>query len=481
LKDKAGKPLAGIPVQIGDKTTTTDAAGNWSVSGLVEGDYTVKGNLDNFTCLTDVALGNEMYQQEVVCKQISSLKVSAKSTPFRAAYQGGSLSYLITATNGSDKVATGVVLSNLNLPAGAKVASLKVLDGGECNVESASCTLPDLTPGTSARVELTLSDVAAGQFHHNIALSATDFPTDQVATWKTVKPYLSTEVACTPNPVVMLSDLHCTATAELSSYAPEPTATGLQLQFTPPKGTELQTATTSHGTCEIKDGKAICAINDLSIADATQVSKATVEADLKLTDAGLLVLTGESKLTSANYAESTAKSRNNIMVPKDFKADLVIAIDTTYSMNKFINGVIKGLEDFVKNSLQDPATAPLTVVVEFKDDVRLVVPPTKDMDAVLAGLHGLKIEGGGKCPEASVEAFNFAADYLADNGVLSIVTNAPPYPDANVDALKQRVADMTEKGAKVFILYQPECDIQSETSQDGLAEVATPTLTPTTP
>lgn len=479
LKDAAGNPLAGVTVQVGNKTVTTDAAGNWKVEGLTEGDYTVKGALENFTCLADVALGNEMYQQEVVCKQISSLKVTAKSTPFNAMYQGGKLSYLITATNGSDKTATGVVINNLNLPQGVEVLSLKALDGGECDVTSVSCALPDLTPGSSARVQLELGNVAAGQFHHNIALNATGFPTDQIATWKTVKPYLSTSVACTPNPVVMLSELHCTATAELSSFAPEPTATGLKLQFTPSKGTELKAATTNHGQCDIQDGKAICAINDLSIVDATQISKAAVELDLKLVDAGLLVLTSEAKLTAENYAEHSAKSRTNIMIPKDFKAGLVLAIDTTYSMNKFINGVIKGLEQFIENALKDPVTAPLTVLIEFKDDVRIVTPPTRDLNAVLTALRGLKVGGGGTCPEASVEAFNLGADYLTDNGVISIVTNAPPYPDANVDALKQRVTDMTGKGAKVFILYEPECEVTSETNQD-LNGVGTDSL-PTTP
>jgi len=120
-------------------------------------------------------------------------------------------------------------------------------------------------------------------------------------------------------------------------------------------------------------------------------------------------------------------------------------------------------------------------LIEFKDDVRIVTPPTRDMNAVLAGLRSLKVGGGGTCPEASVEAFNLGADYLTDNGVLSIVTNAPPYPDANVDALKQRVTDMTDKGAKVYILYEPECDVKSDVNQDnGLDAVGTNSL-PTTP
>ncbi|MEZ5673296.1 MAG: hypothetical protein R3E08_13330 [Thiotrichaceae bacterium] len=41
----------------------TDAAGNWEIGGLPEGEYAVKGTADNFTCLADIALGNEMYRQ----------------------------------------------------------------------------------------------------------------------------------------------------------------------------------------------------------------------------------------------------------------------------------------------------------------------------------------------------------------------------------------------------------------------------------
>lgn len=483
LKDKTGKPLAGVTVQMGDKTIVTDEKGIWEISGLQEGNYTVKGMMGNFNCLAEVALGNEMFEQEVVCKQISSLKVTAKSTPATTLYQGDKLRYLLTAINASDKTATGVVLSNLNLPQGVKVLDLKALDGGECNLESVSCELADLVAGGTAQVELELGNIAAGQFRHTVTLSAIEFPTDQIVPQKMVKPYLSTAVTCTPNPVVMLSELHCTATAELSSFAPEPTATGVKLQFTPSQGTELKAASTNHGQCDIQDGNAICSLNDLSIVDATQISKATVELDLKLVDAGLLVLTSEAKLTAANYAEHTVKSRTNIMIPKDFKADLVLAIDTTYSMNKFINGVIKGLEQFIETYMKDkdPATAPLTVLIEFKDNVRIVTPPTRDMNAVLTALRNLKVGGGGTCAEASVEAFNLGADYLADNGVISIVTNAPPYPDANVDALKQRVTDMTGKGAKVFILYEPECDVLSEVNQDANLEgVGTDSL-PTTP
>jgi len=473
--------LMKVVTSTGEKTTVTDGAGNWEIDGLTEGKYVVTGTANNFTCLADdIALGNNMYRQEVVCKQVSSLKVTAKSIPTRAIYQGENLGYLLTVINASDKVATGVVLANLNLPEGVKVASLTPLDGGECNLETASCTLPDLTPGTTARAELVLSDVPAGQFHHIVRLKAVDFPTDQVNTWKQVKPYLSTTVGCTPNPVEMQKQLHCTATAELSSFAPDPTATGVKLQLNLPKGVELKNATTSHGECDTSvAGKVLCPLKDLSIASSDQVSKATVDVDFQLVDPGLLVLTTEAKLTATNYAEHIARNFTRIAIPKDTKIDLVIAVDTTYSMNGIINGIIKAIKEFIQTHLTDPTvTPPLTVLMGYKDDVRLVIPPTRDMNVVLAALQALKIEDGGTCPEASVEALNLAADYLRKDGVILGATNAPAHPEADVEALKKRLVEMDADGAKIFFIYQPECDVTSDVEQagQGLGDIAVPTF-----
>ncbi|MEZ5673294.1 MAG: hypothetical protein R3E08_13320 [Thiotrichaceae bacterium] len=114
-----------------------------------------------------------------------------------------------------------------------------------------------------------------------------------------MKPYLSTAVTCTPNPVEMQKQLHCTATAELSSFAPELTATGVKLQLTLPKGTELKQVVAPHGECDTSQpAKLLCPLKDLSIAASDQVSKTTVDVDLQLVDLGLLVLTTEAKLTA---------------------------------------------------------------------------------------------------------------------------------------------------------------------------------------
>jgi YD repeat-containing protein len=41
ILDKLGKPVAAVIVQVGDKTTTTDAKGDWKITGVSEGNYTV--------------------------------------------------------------------------------------------------------------------------------------------------------------------------------------------------------------------------------------------------------------------------------------------------------------------------------------------------------------------------------------------------------------------------------------------------------
>ncbi|OQW91437.1 MAG: hypothetical protein BWK78_04635, partial [Thiotrichaceae bacterium IS1] len=49
LKDKTGKPLANVSIQVGENTTTTDAAGAWQIDSLIDGNYTVTATKDGYT------------------------------------------------------------------------------------------------------------------------------------------------------------------------------------------------------------------------------------------------------------------------------------------------------------------------------------------------------------------------------------------------------------------------------------------------
>jgi hypothetical protein len=279
----------------------------------------------------------------------------------------------------------------------------------------------------------------------------------------------------------MLSKLHCSITAELSAFALESTATGVQLRFTPSKGTEVTSVSAAnYGQCSVEDGAVVCTLNDLSVQNATQVSRAKIEVDLKLIDSGLLIMTSESKLTATNYPEHRVRIRTPIVIPKDFKVGLVFGIDTTNSMSPYLNGIIKGFEAVIQESATKAITLPWMVLLEIKDDVRIVVPPTQDINVILKALRSLRVGGGGTCPEASAEAFHIGADFVADNGVLAIATNAPPYPETDVDALKKRIGELYDKGVAFHLFYKPECDMKSNVEQGSLDEVDISTF-PTTP
>jgi hypothetical protein len=102
-----------------------------------------------------------------------------------------------------------------------------------------------------------------------------------------------------------------------------------------------------------------------------------------------------------------------------------------------LNGVKAALEKFIKAQI-DPSTSPTIALIGFKDDVK-VLAFTKDLPLLQTVIAGLKAEGGGLCPEASVEALNVALDHLKDNGVIFFSTDASPYDDADMDALAARL------------------------------------------
>jgi hypothetical protein len=98
---------------------------------------------------------------------------------------------------------------------------------------------------------------------------------------------------------------------------------------------------------------------------------------------------------------------------------------------------LAGLKKFIDKNI-DPSTSPTIALVDFKDDVK-VLAFTKDLPLLQKVIAGLIAEGGGLCPEASVEALNVALDHVKDNGVIFFSTDASPYDDADMEALSARL------------------------------------------
>lgn len=438
LRDDQGKPIAGVTLEIDGKTATTDALGNWEINGLVdETTYTVTARKDGYTFApTTVDIGNETLMTEVTIAPLTTLKLTAKPSTWKAISQGQELAYTFTITNGGQQTATAITLTE-QLPKGATLVSMTAAEG-TCDLSKLICTLPDLAPGSNTTVSLTFKASEGGNLKNVATLNSAEYPVDVQTSWKMVKPYLSVTITDSPDPVQMLKNLHYTLNVELSPVAPVPTATGIKVVTQLPKGVELQQLSTDQGSCRSDQHSTItCELDELSVASPEKTSQARVEMDLQLKDAGLLMLTMESKISSNEYPSSTTRERSSIFVPPDFKVDMAIVIDTTGSMQGEINGLFNAAKKFLQPQVSSEET-PTIALIDFKDDVK-VLALSKDHDVILNAIKGMKAEGGGLCPEASAEAIEIALNHVKEGGSILLATDASPYDDADVESLLSRL------------------------------------------
>jgi Mg-chelatase subunit ChlD len=212
-----------------------------------------------------------------------------------------------------------------------------------------------------------------------------------------------------------------------------------------------------------------CQLNDLSVASADSISRAVVDVNVTLTDASLLILTNEAKVSATNYPDHIDRERTEIVIPPNAIADIVFVVDTTKSMDEEINAVIKAIEKFIQEQVGKGGAMPKVILVEFKDNVTFRTF-TDDMDKLLKEVRSLTAEGGGLCPEASAEAFELAIDHTKAGGIIMLITDASPYPDTDMAALLQRAKD---KGINLKYIPSGDCgagtthwnDVENELGQ----------------
>jgi extracellular elastinolytic metalloproteinase len=434
--DKLGNPMEGVTVQIGDTIVTTDKSGNWQITDLQQGEYTAIVNKDGYAFApVEFELGNDHLRQEVAFPLVSNLAVNIVAEP-RKAQQGENVTYTITVMNGGGETATGVVLSDI-LPENVNLLSMKALDGGNCDVGTVSCNLPDLTTGNYARVKLVISNEQGNWLENRAQVVSNEYPTDVAEKRTNVIPHLSVDMSCKPKQVAIQNTLQCTALVELSSLAPT-TATGVQLVITAPDNVELKSIDTDYGVCDTSEWPTvICSMTDLSVESAEATSTVTVDMDMLVIDPGLLVLKHEAKVSANEYGIYKRNARNTIFVD-GIKVDLAFVIDVTGSMQGEINGVIKALNDAIAEI--DANNAPLIALVTFRDEEEVELQAlTSDLDALLGVIEKLKASGGGTCHEASVEALNLVIPHVKDGGSILFATDASAYPDADIDAVIEQL------------------------------------------
>ena len=435
IRDKAGNPVAGVTVQVGDKTVVTNEAGDWEITGLPEGDnYTATASKDGYTFAPiEFALGNDEFKQEVVMKPLSAINVKVVAEP-SAPKQGENITFIATVINGGSETATGVALTNV-LSSGSLV-SIEALDGGECDADTVICTLPDLTTGATAKVKLVVSNSDANKVASEATVTTNEYPADVHKKSVNITPHLSVSASCTPQTVMPEGGLHCTAEVVLSSLAPN-AATGVELVMTLPNGVELQSLNTDYGMCDVSNMPILtCSMTDLSVDSPDDISSVAVNFEEVLQDPGLLALTHDVKVTANGYSAHTSRARTKVFIPPEYQVDFAIVIDVTGSMEPEMNGTKSAVNNFIEGL--EPSQVPLTALVVFRDEV-MVKAVTTDLSLVEKAINDMKASGGGTCPEASVEALDVAITHVKEGGTIFFVTDASPYEDADVAGIMERM------------------------------------------
>jgi len=130
---------------------------------------------------------------------------------------------------------------------------------------------------------------------------------------------------------------------------------------------------------------------------------------------------------------------------------MIFLLDQTGSMQGEINSVVRAITDVIDKL--DGTTAPWLALVTFKDDVKLRAA-TQNLELFRKILGNLNAEGGGECPEASIEALVRAIPHIKEGGLIFIATDASPYPDADVVGVTKL---LTEKNIRFNAMVTGDC------------------------
>jgi Mg-chelatase subunit ChlD len=154
--------------------------------------------------------------------------------------------------------------------------------------------------------------------------------------------------------------------------------------------------------------------------------------------------------------------RRVLETEKGQSLDLVLCIDTTNSMRKYIDPVREKLIPMLEEMLEG-FTSFRIGMVRFKDynEIYLtrVIPFTNDFSRFQRDLNAIRVSGGGDIPEAVYEALYDGATrftWEAQARVMILIGDAPPHPRPRGRITKEMVdTAVDERNIKVHAMLLP--------------------------
>jgi len=144
--------------------------------------------------------------------------------------------------------------------------------------------------------------------------------------------------------------------------------------------------------------------------------------------------------------------------------DVVICLDTTGSMGKYIDSVRRMLIPMMRKTLAAASDWRIGMVLyrDYPPDtyVTKIIPFTKDFSFFQRYLNAIVTWGGGDIPEAVYEALFDGADkfpWAAESRLLILAGDAPPHPVQRGEITQQAALQkIAEKGLKFSAILLPQ-------------------------
>jgi hypothetical protein len=155
--------------------------------------------------------------------------------------------------------------------------------------------------------------------------------------------------------------------------------------------------------------------------------------------------------------------RNVLFAEKGKNLDLVICLDTTGSMRKYINSVRAKLIPMLSEMLPNFPSFRIGTVLykDYRDSyLTKIVPFTDDFSKFQRDLNDIRVSGGGDIPEAVYEALYDGVkgfSWEKEAKIMILIGDAPPHPKPRGKITKEMVNEAIEEvGIKVHAMVMPK-------------------------
>jgi len=153
----------------------------------------------------------------------------------------------------------------------------------------------------------------------------------------------------------------------------------------------------------------------------------------------------------------------DVLVRERGTLDIVLCLDTTNSMKKYIDPLREKLIPMLDELLSGFNSFRIGMVMYkdyYEEYVTKIVPFTSDFSQFQSDLNAINVKGGGDIPEAVYEALNEGAtkfDWEAETRIMLLIGDAPPHPRPRGKITKVMADNaINEKNIKVHAMLLPQ-------------------------